>query len=65
MEEIDKSTAMQKWNNIYNLVMHMAVETNEVMKGTRFEGKGLFKHDALLLMTATETREWMKVTFVT
>ena len=42
----------------------MAVETDEVMKGTQFEGKGLFKHDAMSLMTATETREWMKVTFV-
>ena len=65
MEEIDNSTFMQKWINICNLVMHMTVETYKVMKGTRFEGKGMFKHDALLLMTATETREWMKVTFVT
>ena len=64
MENIDKSTIMRKWISIRNLVMHMALETDEVMKGTQFEGKGMFKHDALLLMTAIETRNWMKVTFV-
>ena len=64
MEEIDKSTYMRKYINIRTLVMHMALETDEVMKGTQFEGKGMFKHDALSLMTAIETRNWMKVTFV-
>ena len=47
---------MRKYINLCNLVMHMALETDEVMKGTQFEGKGMFKHDALLLMTAKETR---------
>ena len=44
--------------------MHMDVETGEMIKRTRFEGKRLFKHDALVLMTATDTREWMKVAII-
>ena len=64
MEEIYKLTFMRKYINICNLVMHMALETDEMMKGTQFKGKGMFKHDALSLMTAIETRDWMKVTFV-
>ena len=59
---IDASTAMRKWISIRNLVIHMAVETDEMMKGTKFEGKGLFKHDALSLMTAKATRDWMRRT---
>jgi len=55
MEEIDKLTYMRKYINIRNFVMHMALERDEVMKGTQFEGKGMFKHDALSLMTAIET----------
>ena len=52
---IDAFTAMRKWINIRELVLHMTVETDEMMKGTQLEGKGLFKHDALSLMTAKTT----------
>lgn len=60
IEMVDASTAMRKWISIRELVLHMAVETDEMMKGTQFEGKGLFKHDALSLMTAKATRVWMQ-----
>jgi hypothetical protein len=42
-------------------MMHMTVETDELMKGTRFEG---FKHEKLSRITAIETQEWVKVTYV-
>ena len=57
MDVIDASGNMMKWINIRVLVMHMAVETNECMVGTKFRGKGLFKHDAMSLMTAKGSRE--------
>jgi len=40
----------------------MALESDRLMLGTKYEGKAMFKHDALSLMTARETREWMKKT---
>jgi hypothetical protein len=52
MEVIDASPAVRTWTNIHNLRMHMAVETDEVMKGIMFEGKVLFKRNTLFLMTA-------------
>ena len=42
----------------------MAKELDRLMKGTQFAGKAMFKHDALSLMTAKETRLWMQTTFV-
>ena len=42
---VHASMAMRKWISIRELVMHMAEETDEMMKGTQFEGRGLFnKH---------------------
>ena len=64
MDVIDASGNMMKWINIRDLVTHMAVETDEVMIGTKFQGKGLFKHDAMSLMTAKGSTGWMKTTFV-
>ena len=42
----------------------MAKELDRLMKGTQFAGKAMFKHDALSLMSAKETRLWMQRTFV-
>ena len=49
---------MKKFINIRDLVIHMALD--RLMLGTKYEGKAMFKHDALSLVTAKETREWMK-----
>ena len=57
---LNDTTHMQKFDDIQKLVLHVAEETDRVMVGTQHESKGLFKHDALSLMTATETRGWMK-----
>ena len=64
MKVIDASTNMKKWINIRQLVLHMAKESDRLMEGTQFEGKAMFKHDALSLMTAKGTREWMEKTLV-
>ena len=53
---------MQPYICITDLVNHMITATEKVKKGTKYEGKGLFFHDALSLMTAKETVWWMKET---
>ena len=49
-----KTTYMSNNVNVHNLLIHIAVETAEMMKGTRHEKKGLFKHDPMTLITAAE-----------
>ena len=45
---------------VSDLIEHMVIETKKVFKGTTHEDTCLFYHDALSLMTAKETRKWMK-----
>ena len=47
-----------------DLAVHMAEESDRLMLGTEYEDEAMFKHDALALLTAKETKEWMKETFV-
>ena len=61
---IIKTTYMMKFISVRDLVMHMTVESNEIMRGTQHEDEAMFKHDALSLMTAGKTVEWMKATIV-
>ena len=42
----------------------MAKEPDRLMEGTQFAGKAIFKHDALPLVAAKETRLWIQRTFV-
>ena len=58
--DINRTTYMQKISDVRDLVRHIAVETDRVMEGTQYEGKGLFKHNALSLMTAIKSQDWMK-----
>ena len=55
-----KVQLMQPYMCITDLINHMVSATTKVMKGTKYEGKGLFFHDALSLITAKETVRWMK-----
>jgi hypothetical protein len=48
---------------VTELVTHIYKESKRVMKGTTHEKDWVLYHDALLLMTAQETVEWMKNTF--
>ena len=59
-QELKKVQLMQPYVCITDLVMHMVNATKKVMRGTKFEGRELFFHDALSLMTAKETVRWMK-----
>ena len=60
MAQLVKVQLMQPYICITELVDHMVSATKKVMRGTKYEGKELFFHDALSLMTARETVRWMK-----
>ena len=45
---------------VTELVTHIVRESAKVYKGTKYEHTWVFYHDALSLMTAKETVEWMK-----
>ena len=64
LEEIKKTTYMMKFIDVRDLVMHMTVQSDEIMRGTVYEGQAMWKHDALSLMTAANTIAWMKATEV-
>jgi hypothetical protein len=60
-ERCAKSVMLSSYACITELVRHMHDETQKVMKGTKHEhGEWYFYHDALSLMTAKDTIEWMK-----
>ena len=43
-----------------DMIENMVSETKRVFKGTTHKNSCLFYHDSLSLMTANETRKWMK-----
>ena len=59
-EVIENSTFLKGYTCITHLIHHMVCETKKVFKGTTHENSCLFYHDALSLMTAKATRQWMK-----
>ena len=60
MEKLKSSTAMSKLCCITNLIFFMMNEAEKLMKGSVHED-GLFTvHDALVLVTAKETINWMR-----
>ena len=59
-EEIGKVQLMSSYKCITDLINHLVLATDEVMRGTKYEGKGLFFHDALSLLTAKDSVAWMK-----
>ena len=58
---IRKSPILHNTTPVSDLIIHMAKCTTEAMKGSVFEGKGLFYHDALSQLTEKETIAWMKL----
>ena len=58
--ELKKVQLMQPYVCITQMIQHIVDASKKVMKGTKYEGKELFFHDALSLMTAKETVRWMK-----
>ena len=61
-EEIDRSITLRSSICITHLIVHMWAETAKAMKGTMHEDDWLIYHDALKLMTAKRTIDWMKTT---
>ena len=51
---------MKTLTNIRDLVRHIIESGNKNREGTIYEGNWYFYHDALSLMTANETIEWMQ-----
>jgi hypothetical protein len=44
---------------VTQMIHHMVDETERVTKGTKYEGKGQFYHDALTLMTCNKSKAYM------
>jgi hypothetical protein len=57
MDEISKCSAMSGFICVTGMVNHMKKETDREMKGTCYEGKGQFYHDAMMLMTCNKTKQ--------
>jgi hypothetical protein len=51
---------MSSYVCITDVVVHIVKETQHLMKGTKHKYYWVFYHDALMLMTAKETVEWME-----
>ena len=60
-KQIRKCALLRKSLPVSDLITHMAKCTTDAMKGTEFEGRGLFYHDAQSQLTEKETCEWMKM----
>ena len=58
--KIRKCALLRNYLPVSDLIIHMAKCTTDAMRGTEFEGRGLFFHDALSQLTEKDTREWMK-----
>jgi hypothetical protein len=59
-EKIDESTLMSKFMCITSLVTHIIETCTEHFADTEYAENWYFYHDALSLMTANETIEWMR-----
>ena len=59
MDKLKSSTAMSKLCCITNLIRFMMNEAEKLMKGSVHEDDFFIVHNALLLMTAKETINWM------
>ncbi len=57
---VKKSSGMGPYVSITDPVEHIVAESASMFKGTKYEDSWVFYHDALSLMTAKETVEWMK-----
>jgi hypothetical protein len=58
-DEIRKCSAMVGCICVTKMAWYMKDETDWVMKGTKYEGKSHFYHDALTLMTCTKMKAYM------
>ena len=59
-QHIMKSQTFSHCEGIWNYIEHMMTESANAMKGTIHEDSWMVYHDALSLMTASKTKEWMR-----
>jgi predicted flap endonuclease-1-like 5' DNA nuclease len=59
-KKIGKSVTLSAYLSIADMIEFMVAESQRVMLGTYHEDDWFFYHDALSLMTATSTIEWMR-----
>ena len=59
-DKLKSSSSMSKFCCITDLIRFMMKEAENLMKGSVHEDNVFIVHDALVLMTAKETIEWMK-----
>ena len=56
---IDESVALSPYVCVTDLIDHVIRESQSIMNGTIYEKNWFFYHDALSLMTANQSRDWM------
>jgi hypothetical protein len=59
-DAIRRCASMAGSISVTKMIWHMKDETDRVMEGTKYEGKGQFYHDALTLMTFKKTKAYMQ-----
>ena len=59
-QKVLETATMKALTNVRDLVKHIYEESKAHFQGTVYEDNWFFYHDALSLMTATETVEWMQ-----
>jgi hypothetical protein len=58
--KIDSCVALSSFVCVTKLIEHMWTETEKMFKGSKYEDDWYIYHDALTLMTATDTKLWME-----
>ena len=58
--KINKTPTMNLVRPVSDMIQHMIRETSNALKGSKYEGKALFYHDALSQLTEKKTMEWME-----
>ena len=61
---IAKTTSLRGYVCVTEMISHMFLTTADSFKNTRFSTTFMVFHDALSLMTATDTQAWMKTQFI-
>jgi hypothetical protein len=59
-QKLKRSASLAAYISITDMIEFMVGESQRVMKGTHHEDDWYFYHDALSLMTATQTIDWMR-----
>ena len=56
---------MRQFGSMRDFVIHILVESDNLMVDTEYKGKTKWKHDAMVLLTAKETIKYMRTTILT